>query len=348
MRTQRKISRVRFILCVSAVVFMLAIAVTTMLIFKNQIEDVVKQMDVLKPKEYDAYYVMIVSDQSSSFWKSVYQSAKEAGEENNVLVEFMGDELSSTYSKEKLMQIAIASHVDGIVLEADESDSLKSLIEEAVGEGIPVITVLGDNTGSNRISYVGVNNYNLGKMYGKQVLEIADGKECNVMVLMTDNTEDRGQNILYTSIYETMEAAGYTDRTIHMSSVKMEEESAFAAEETIRDIFVTDGNLPDILICLNELNTTCAYQAIVDYNKVGIVNILGYYDSDTILKAIERNVIYSTIQVNTKQIGRYCIEAIKEYQRTGHANEFYTVDTALITSDNIEQFIEGGADGKEE
>jgi ribose transport system substrate-binding protein len=328
-----------------AVLFMLTAAITTMLIFKNQIENVVSQMDVLTTKEYDSYYVMIVGDQSSSFWKSVYQSAKAAGEEENALVELMGDELASTFSKEELMQIAIASKVDGIFLEADESASLTSLIDEAVMQGIPVITVLGDNTASNRLSFVGVNNYNLGKMYGKQVLELADGKDCNVLVLMSNNTEDWGQNILYASIYETMKTV---ENSIHMRSIKIEEDNAFAAEESIRDIFVKEASIPDILICLNELNTTCAYQAVVDYNKVGDVNILGYYDSDVIIKAVERNVIYSTIKVNTEQIGRYLIEAMKEYQMTGHANEYYTVDTALIISDNLKEFTTGGRDGKEE
>lgn len=328
-----------------SVLFMLTAAITTMLIFKNQIENVVSQMDVLITKEYDSYYVMIVGDQSSSFWKSVYQSAKAAGEEENALVELMGDELASTFSKEELMQIAIASKVDGIFLEADESASLTSLIDEAVMQGIPVITVLGDNTASNRLSFVGVNNYNLGKMYGKQVLELANGKDCNVLVLMSNNTEDWGQNILYASIYETMKTV---ENSIHMRPIKIEEDNAFAAEESIRDIFVKEGGIPDILICLNELNTTCAYQAVVDYNKVGDVNILGYYDSDVIIKAVERNVIYSTIKVNTEQIGRYLIEAMKEYQMTGHANEYYTVDTALITSDNLKEFIIGGVDGEEE
>lgn len=327
---------------------MLTAAITTMLIFKNQIENVVRQMDVLTAKEYDSYYAMIVGDQSSSFWKSVYQSAKSAGEEDNTLVEFMGDELASTFSKEELMQIAIASKVDGIFLEADESEALTTLIDEAVMQGIPVITVLGDNTESNRLSYVGVNNYNLGKMYGKQVLDIANGEECNVLVLMSNNTEDWGQNILYASIYETLKTVTNADNFIHMRSIKIEEESTFAAEESIRDIFVKEGSIPDILICLNELNTTCAYQAVVDYNKVGEVNILGYYDSDVIIKAVERNVIYSTIKVNTEQIGRYLIEAMKEYQMTGHANEYYTVDTALITSDNLKEFTLGGKDGKKE
>lgn len=66
-----------------------------------------------------------------------------------------------------------------------------------------------------------------------------------------------------------------------------------------------DQTLPDIIICLNELSTTCVYQAVVDYNCVGEIAILGYYDTDTILKAIERNVITATISIDTEQMGHF-------------------------------------------
>jgi len=91
------------------------------------------------------------------------------------------------------------------------------------------------------------------------------------------------------------------------------------------------------------LNTTCVYQAVVDYNKVGKINIIGYYDSDTICRAIERNVIYATISVNTKQLGMNCVSALDEYKESGHVSEYFSVDILLITSDNVSEYL-GDAD----
>ena len=79
----------------------------------------------------------------------------------------------------------------------------------------------------------------------------------------------------------------------------------------------------------------------MDYNKVGQVNILGYYDSDTIINAIERDVIYASIAVNTKQMGTYCVDALTEIKQTGNTSQYFTTDITLINKQNISQYLEG-------
>ena len=76
-------------------------------------------------------------------------------------------------------------------------------------------------------------------------------------------------------------------------------------EESIKTFLLKDReSLPEIVVCLNEMDTIAAYQTVVDYNEVGLVNILGYYDSEVILNGIDRNVIYATISTDTEQMGR--------------------------------------------
>ena len=101
-----------------------------------------------------------------------------------------------------------------------------------------------------------------------------------------------------------------------------------------------EENLPDILICLNAVDTRCAYQAAVDYNKVGIVEILGYYDSEAILTAVDKRIIYSTISVDGVQMGIQCIEALKEYEETGYVNGYLPVNTKLIDAGNVDYYLE--------
>lgn len=100
----------------------------------------------------------------------------------------------------------------------------------------------------------------------------------------------------------------------------------------------------DVLICLDELSTTCAYQAVVDFNRVGQIDIIGYYDSEAILRGIERNVIHSTIALDTKELGEYSIEALEEYRETGHVSDYFGVDTDLITIENVRDYLEDGGE----
>lgn len=330
------------IMTVLLIVITLTVGVS---VFSYYINHFTKEQDV---NHYDKYYVMIAGEGNSSLWQSVYEGAYDAALAENSYVDLLDGAFDKNYSREDLMQIAIASEVDGIIVAADESDEMSELINEAVEKGIPVVTVYGDNTHSARCSYVGIGSYDLGREYGRQVLEIVENtsteteeeKPVKVMVLVNANAMDSGQNILCSGIQDAIEKEKREGMQFEMSLVSIDDENAFSVEESIRDIFKND-ELPDIIICLNELNTTCVYQAVVDYNKVGQVNILGYYDSETIVKAIDRNVIYATISIDTNQMGRFCVEALTEYNTYGNTSQYFTADIDLINKRNVALYMEG-------
>lgn len=299
-------------------------------------------------ENYSLYYVMIVEDRKSDFWREIYESAHEAGLQQDIYVDLLGDNLSQNYSKLDLMKIATYSGVDGIIIEADESLRMTEAINKAVDAGIPVVTLYADNTQSKRCSYVGISNYDIGREYGRQVLKIANRKRASqdVLVLLDGNSGDTSQNIVWSGIQETI-VQGNADEEIQfsMNSAVVDNSSTFTVEESIRDLFMQE-EMPDIIICLNELNTSCVYQAVVDYNKVGEVSILGYHNSDTILKGVYRSVIDVTISVDTEQMGRYCVDALTEYRALGNTSDYFTVDISLIDKDNVSDYMGGMEDDK--
>ena len=71
---------------------------------------------------------------------------------------------------------------------------------------------------------------------------------------------------------------------------------------------------------------------------------MGYYDNDTILKGIERNVITSTIAIDTNQMGKYCIDALTEYKQFGNTSEYFMADITLINKKNVSDFMGGMTD----
>ena len=137
--------------------------------------------------EYEKYYVMITDDNKSDFWKSVYRGAFAAAKEDNIYIDLLGENFSTKYRTEELMKIATASRVDGIILYANESNEMTKLIDEAVEEGIPVVTLYGDNTRSKRLSYVGIGGYAMGREYAKQINNIIQEKK-------NENTEESDKN----------------------------------------------------------------------------------------------------------------------------------------------------------
>lgn len=318
---------------------------------------------------YDKYYMMITEDNKSSIWRSIYQGACEQALAENVYVDWLGDDLFQDYSVEEQMQIAIASGVDGIIVTANENDGMTELVNKAAEVNIPVVTLYGDNTQSARCSFVGIGSYNLGHEYGRLALQIIREKlagqtmnqeteqgaemqyeeaefgsrerPVRVAVLVNAYAQGLDQNILCSGIQETIEQERGENLEIELELLSVDDTNAFSVEESIRDIFM-EKEIPDIIICLNELNTTCVYQAVVDYNKVGQVNILGYYDSDTIINAIDRNVIYATVAIDTEQMGRFCINALQEYHELGYTSQYFTADIRLIQKENVEEYLGKG------
>lgn len=303
---------------------------------------------------YDQYYVMIVDDNRSSYWNSIYESAYEYGLQKGIYVDLMGENLLQNYSKEELLEVAIASDVDGIIVSAEESERFVTLINQAIDEGIMVVTLQDDAPSSKRLSYIGLGNYNLGREYGKQILNLAGhftdysvqgGKTViNVTMLVDAKVKESGMDLLSSAITETASQSG--NIVINTNFVSVDSTNTFAAEETIRDIFMK-GTQPDVIVCLSELTTVCAYQTVVDYNKVGQVDILGYYTSDTILNAIDHGVISATMVIDTEQLGKYCIDALNEYHMYGNTSQYYSADITIVNKGNVAQYIGGGANGEE-
>lgn len=307
-----------------------------------------------KEELYKRYYAFITNDTESSFWDSVYLSSVEEGLKEDSYVEMISKNLSKEYSEKELMEIAIASGVDGIIVYGDESAEMKNLIDKAYSKNIPVVTMYSDNTQSERLSFVGIGNYDLGKEYGNLIIDMVNTKTfvkdtIRVTVVIDANSEDAGQNVLFSAIQETVEKENrenkYNHAPIEVSLFPVDSTNSFSVEEAVKGLLVRkEEELPDIVVCLNEMATTSVYQTVVDYNKVGFVNILGYHDSDAILKGIERGVIFATVSIDTTEMGQYCVDALNEYYNLGNTSQYFSVDISVINQKNVNKYMKGESD----
>lgn len=324
------------------------VAVATLFVYFLRYGSSVRKIEEIK--EYSNYYAMIVPDRKSAFWQAVYEGAVEAGAESGAFVELLGENLARDYDRNELLEIAISADVDGIVLVADGSKEVEDLIEKAQSEGIPVVTLYSDSPDSVRCSFVGISNYNLGKEYGAQLRRLLGdqkyiNKDVEIALFVNSMVQDPGQNILASGIQDSIERLYMNGSVIQANSVDLrlvavDETNDLAVEEAVRKLLIDDEDPIDIFICLNEMETTTVYQTVVDYNRVGDVQILGYYDSNSILQAVKRGVIYSTVALDTGKMGEACIAALNEYKEMGYTSQYFTADVTLIDKSNVAQYLE--------
>ena len=270
---------------------------------------------------------------------------------SDACVELFGSNLNVDYSPEELMEMAISSRVDGIMVMGSGSAEMTALIDQAADQGIPVVTMYSDNAESKRCSFVGVSVYNMGREYGRQIIsawkekqrvsagtDAAEAGPAKVTVFFDDNDLMYDQSVMLSGINDTLSReAG--DTAFSVRTLTIDDSNPFSVEESIRDALMEE-DISDILVCLSELDTTCAYQAVIDYNMVGNVYILGCYDSEKILNAISRNVVFSSLVVDTSELGSYCVDALNEYLNTGNTSQYFSADVTLIDRSNVAQVLQ--------
>lgn len=297
-------------------------------------------------EDFDRHYVLITQDTNESVWREVLRGSYSRGLETGAYVEWYGQNLDVDFSREELMSMAIAADVDGIILEADEGDVLCELIDEAVESEIPVVTVLSDCYKSSRQSYVGAGSYNLGREYGRQIIKVATKETKKALVLMDSKADDSNQNIVINGIRETLANEG-NHLNLELELEAIDSASSFGADEAIRSMLVNMEELPDIIVCLNEKNTLSVYQAAVDYNIVGQIDILGYYTSNTILQAVDKGILTFTVAIDFEQMGVTCVDALNEYLETGYVSDYFMLEVNTVNQINVKEYLKNASENQE-
>lgn len=286
-------------------------------------------------REYARHYVMITDDTSSNLWQNIYESAKAEGEKQDAWVEMLGDWFADEYSAVDYMDIAVAAKVDGIIVKPDGTRLMRDAIDAAEEAGIPVITVLEDDTKSARKSFVGVNSYQLGTTYGHQVQKCMDADTSSVLVLL--NGGDAGKELVFKQLKSTVQESLEEGQQVSIQAMTVDSRNTFDTEEVIQDIFAEEKR-PDILVCMNETDSERAYQAMIDHNCVGEVQIIGYYQSGTMLQAVQKGTVPMAITLDAEQMGQSCVEALEEYYEMGRVSSYFSVDLDIVTQGNVGNF----------
>ena len=294
---------------------------------------------------YESQYEMIVGSGKNEFWQAVYASAKKAAENHNAYLEFHASDMGTGYDEIYYMEISIAAGADGIILEFNGEEALKKEIDKAEAAGIPVITIMNDAPDSKRQSFVGVNDYQMGQAYGEQVAALLDEKTETALILLDSEKGDFEKSQIYSQISNVV-MEQENGENVKIQAQNLMPENKFDIEEAIRTIFQSPEGPPQILVCMDEVTTECAYQAMIDFNMVGEVKIIGYYVSDTIREAVNKGLIPVTCTLDTEKMGKDCIEALWEYKQEGRVNSYYNVELEFVSKNEIPKAI--AADTMEE
>lgn len=292
-------------------------------------------------KNYEKHYALISNAaEGGELWNYIYEGAEEAAEKQNIYVEWLGSNLVENYTERELMEIAIESKVDGIIVESDDSSEMNELTNRAAELGIPIVTVVKDCYGSYRQCFVGISAYNLGQQYGNLIVQYKEKDNASVLVVINAQQDDNNEKLAYAGLRETL--GSICNEQMEVSTLLVDGEGSYSIENSLRDYFVQTTDMPDFIVCLDEQTTEEVASLIVDYNRVGQSKIIGFYKCETILKAIRSGVMEASVTVDARQLGKVAVQALVDYENNGFVSDYIPMETDVITKDNVDEFEERG------
>lgn len=145
------------------------------------------------PHSPEEKYVLVASNIKVPYWQQAFAGLNQAANEIGVKAELVGPDTYNPKEQHDWFRDALKKKPTGIMVSASDPKLLKDDIDAAIAQGIPVIAVDADAHESNRLLFIGTDNYKAGVM-GAKVAAAKLGGKGNVVVFTNpgqQNLDDR-------------------------------------------------------------------------------------------------------------------------------------------------------------
>lgn len=195
----------------------------------------------------------------------------------------------------------------GILVSAGAA-AMKGPIDDAIAQGIPVITVDSDVPDSKRLTFIGTNNYQAGVMGGRVLVERLHGKGDVVVYTVAgqENADERLRGYKF--------ALDSHPQIKIVRTVDVKGDPRIAFDTTVE--IVKGKPIPDGFVCLVAI--ACPEVAdVLDRNNIGNKVIVAMDTLPTTLDWIQKGRIAATISQKPYTMGLYgllMLDALHHYK----------------------------------
>jgi ribose transport system substrate-binding protein len=261
-------------------------------------------------------YIFINCLRNIEFFSAHKYGWEKAGELFGVKTSYMGPADFDIPGMVAAFDMALAKNPKGIIVWGVDP-SLKPSINKAKELGIPVVTIVGDLPDSNRSTYVGSYQYDLGYVGGKGFAESVKGR-AKVGILTLPGV----------SMFDEREQ-GFRDAFAEYPGIEV-----VAVGDTKADVVIAMQTAKDIMVRFPALDgfvgtdSTAAMgaaTAVEEMGKVGEISIVGMDRNTDLLKKIEEGVITASVAQGDVMVPFWAMMALISER----------VYNPMLTSDNL-------------
>ncbi|GAB4465660.1 MAG: substrate-binding domain-containing protein [Armatimonadaceae bacterium] len=257
------------------------------------------------------------------FWQSCKAGAEKAGEEFGVSIKWDGPQKESDTSGQiAVVENAITSKVDGIVLAPLDKAALVGVIEKATAAEIPLTIFDSAADTEEYVSFVATDNRKGGEMAAMRMGELLGGKGKVAIIPVFPNSASTGDR--EDGFEETIKAK-FPGITVVRSN--------YGNSDRAKSLQVTEDVLaanPDIVGIFgpNETSIVGALQACKNKNLIGKVQLVGFDSTKQLVEAMEKGEIDSLVVQNPFKMGYEGVKTIVDL-KAGRTPE-RRIDTGVV------------------
>lgn len=251
--------------------------------------------------------------------------------------------------KQKIEDLIIRG-IDGIAISPIDAKNQTPMINQAASK-TPVITHDSDAPESARLMYIGMDNYDAGRMCGVLVKEaLPMGGKVAIFVgrLEQDNAVKRRQGVI-----DELLDRGKNDNRFDPPGSEIKGDK-YTIVSTLTDQFDrarAKSNAEDMLslhpdlgcmVGLFAYNPPLILEALRSQGKLGKVKVVGFDEQDGTLQAIQDGTCHGTVVQNPYEYGRQSVKVLAALARGDRSvipeSKFMDAPARQIRKDNVESF----------
>lgn len=248
-------------------------------------------------------YYLVCTNAKIPYWQEAGAGLVAAAKELGVQAELVGPETYDPNAERDEFRKAVAKKPAGILVSPGNPEILQGEIDAAIAAGIPVVTIDSDAPQSQRLFFVGTNNYQAGQMGGRLLAQLLKGKGTVVFFTIAGqrNLEER---------LKGYEAALEASPGIKIAEVvDMKGDSRIPFDRTTE---IVEKKTPvDAFVALEALAGS-EIAEVLDRNKTEGKLILAMDAPAKTLEWIEKGRIEATIMQKPYTMGYYGLKALAE------------------------------------
>jgi ribose transport system substrate-binding protein len=267
----------------------------------------------------------------SEFWLAVKRGAETGAEGKARLGIVAPDREINIDQQVSMIEDQLARGIAALVLAPAASAQVIPALEKAHAKGIPVIIVDTDVPWPNKVTYVGTNNYEGGKLAGGHLVNTITGPADVGLIIGIPGEETHEQrkrgfkDALAGAPHLRLvaEQPANSERALAMNVM----ENMLTARPTMAAVFATSDQM-----------ALGALEAIQARRSGGPIRLVSFDAGSEVLKLIREGKVEAVVAQRPFQMGKLGVEAALRAIAKLPVDRVIDTGTALITKDNVDSF----------